>query len=158
MDGQYVRRMGLRTRRRLIVGGITAVIVVFAAAVFVFARSPGGSASRGPDRSTSVVYGIFGAFGIAYGTTPRQLLARAGEPDRKSNGCRTYVIRGGTFNGIKLLPQIAGMDAVRYCFFDGVVSIIADHWRPGQKRSPAPGPWTPLLEFGCGGRPCRQTS
>lgn len=157
MDAQYVRRVNLRTSRGVIVGGIAGLIIASTVAVFVLARSSGGNASRSPTRSAKEVYGIFGAFGIAYGTAPSQLLARFGEPDRKSNRCWMYRIRGGAFPGTKLMPEIAGMNAVRYCFFAGVVSMIEDHWRPGQKKSPAPGSWTPPLEFGCGGKPCQQT-
>lgn len=149
--------MSVRARSKLGVAGIAALIIACTVAVFVLARSPGGKASGSPTQSINDVSGIFGAFGIAYGTTRSALAARFGEPDRKRDGCWIYIIRGGTFHEMKLLPQIGSMDAVRYCFFDAVVSLIEDHWRPGQKKSPAPVPWAPPLEFGCGGKPCQQT-
>ena len=100
------------------------------------------------------VYGTFGAFGVADGARGSQVLRRFGAPDQKRNSCWIYRIRGGMFHGIKIIPQIAGMDAVRYCFYDGVVAIIEDHWRPGTY-NPQLGPWTAPVTYGCGDGPCK---
>jgi hypothetical protein len=151
--------VGVRAKGKLAIGAVAALSVAGAVAALTATHSGmshhGGGRSHTRPQSSKEVYGIFGAFGISYGTRPRQLLARLGAPDRKRAGCWIYRIRGGTFHGFKLIPEIARMDTVRYCFFSGVVSIIEDHWRPAHPGSPDPQPWIAPLEFGCGGRPCK---
>jgi hypothetical protein len=141
--------MGARAKRRLVIGTVATLIAVGAVVVFVIASS--GSSSR--SGSSKEVYGTFGTFGVAYGIRGSQLLKRFGEPDQKRNGCWIYRIRGTVFHGIKINPQTAGMDAVRYCFYVGVVATIQDHWRPGMHM---PEPWTAPVTFGCGGGPCKR--
>ena len=100
------------------------------------------------------VYGTFGAFGVAYGAHGKQLLARFGTPDQKRNGCWMYRVSGDAFHGIKLNPQTAGMDAVRYCFYSGVVALIENHWPSGIRNQLPSGKWMAPLTYGCGGGPC----
>ena len=148
---------GRRARRKLGFAAIAAMIIVGAAIMAV--ALPGRSSRSGShNQSSKEVFGTFGAFGVAYGTHGTQLLARFGAPDQKRNGCWIYRIHGTTFRGIKLIPQIVGMDAVRYCFFSGVVATIEDHWRPGMQKSPEPGPWTAPVTYGCGGKSCQRLS
>ena len=145
--------MGPRARRRLVIGGIAALTIIGGITALLVTRSGSPNRSGNEKQTPTEVYGTFGAFGVSYGKTARDLVAQLGVPDRKRHGCWTYRINGGSFNGIKLLPQIAGMDAVRYCFYSGVVATIEDHWRPGTG-DPSPNPWIPPLQFGCGGQPC----
>lgn len=130
---------------------LAVVIAAGAVGAFFATRSGGPSPSRNRSPAQKEVYGTFGAFGVSYGTSARQLFARLGAPDQKQGSCWMYRIRGGRFNGIKLLPQIAGMDAVRYCFYSGVIATIEDHWHPPHPVGKA---WLPPLTFGCGGGPC----
>jgi hypothetical protein len=150
--------MGARAKRRLAIGAVATLVTVGAVVALVVAWS--GSSSRGSQTQTAKqtskeVFGTFGTFGVAYGVRGSQLLRRFGPPDQKRDGCWIYRIRGGAFHGIKLIPQIAGMDAVKYCFYSGVVAIIKDHWRPGIHNSPEPEPWTAPVTFGCAGKPCQ---
>lgn len=147
--------MRARAKRRLAIGTVAAVIIVGAVVVFVVAWS-GSSGRNGSQSQTSKeVFGTFGAFGISSGMHGRELAARLGEPDQKRNSCWIYRIHGKSFHGIKIVPQTAGMDAVRYCFFSGVVAIIEDHWRKVNGKDPYPEPWTAPITFGCGSRPCQ---
>jgi hypothetical protein len=135
--------------------GASAALLIAATVTATVLVTGSGKASKSARRQSSkVLYGTFGAFGISDGATGRQLLARFGSPDRKRNGCWIYRIRGGVFHGINVLPQIGGVDAVRYCFYSGVVSVIEDHYRAGSHENPFPQPWIPPLEFGCGGKQC----
>jgi hypothetical protein len=153
--------MGARAKRRLAIGTVATLVSVGAVAVLVIAwsgsSSRSGSQSQTSKQTSKEVYGTFGTFGtfgVVYGVHGSQLLARFGAPDQKRHGCWMYRIRGEAFHGIKLIPQIAGMDAVRYCFYNGVVAIIKDHWRPGTY-NPQLGPWTAPVTYGCGGGPCK---
>lgn len=144
--------MGPRARRRLTIG-VVALLVLAGAITAVLITGSGGPSRSTPSRtSPKVVYGTFGAFGISYGWRPQQVLTLLGAPDQKAGGCWIYRIRGATFHGNKILPQIAGMDAVRYCFSEGVVQTIEDHWV--NARGPFGKPWVPPTTWGCGGGPC----
>lgn len=144
--------MGPRARRRLTIGAGAVAIAAGAVTALLVTGSGGSSPSRSTSQTPKEVYGTFGAFGISYGTTARQLLARLGAPDQEAGGCWIYRIRGATFHGNKILPQIAGMQAVRYCFSFGVVQTIEDQWRGPH---PFGKPWVPPTTWGCGGGPCR---
>jgi hypothetical protein len=150
--------MRARAKRRLALGTVAGLVTVGAVAVLVIAwpgsSSRSGSQSKTSKQTSKEVYGTFGTFGVAYGVHGSQLLEEFGAPDQKRGGCWIYRIRGGEFHGIKLIPQIAGMDAVRYCFYIGVVAMIEDHWRPGTY-NPQLGPWTAPVTYGCGGGPCK---
>jgi hypothetical protein len=141
-----------RAKRSLALVAIPVLGIV--GAVVVFAVASSRSSGRGGSTSFKEVYGTFGAFGVAYGARESQLLTRFGSPDQKRNGCWIYRIRNGEFHGIKLIPQIAGMDTVRYCFYTGVVAVIEDHWRPGTYNAQQ-GPWLAPVTWGCGNGPCR---
>lgn len=141
--------MGARARRRLAIAGIAALIVASAVTALVITQS-GSHASK-------EVFGTFGAFGVTDGMRSAEVLARFGAPDQKRSGCWIYRIREGTFHGIKLLPQVAGIDAVRYCFYGGVVTVIEDHWRLVNGISAFGQPWIAPLTFGCGGKPCQRS-
>lgn len=152
--------MSTRAKRRLALGTVAALVTIGAVAVLVIAwpgsSSRSGSNSQTSEQTSKEVYGTFGAFRVAYGVRGSRLLKGFGAPDAKRGGCWIYRIRGGaSFHGVKLIPQIAGMDAVRYCFFSGVVAMIEDHWRPGMHNSPDPEPWTAPVTFGCAGKPCQ---
>jgi hypothetical protein len=151
--------MGARAKRRLAIGTVATLVTVGAVIVFVIARSGSsshsGSRSHNSEQTSKEVYGTFGTFGVAYGVHGSQLRRRFGAPDQKRGGCWIYHIRAGAFHGIKLIPQIAGMDAVRYCFYSGVITTIEDHWRPGMHSSPQPESWTAPVTYGCGGGPCK---
>jgi hypothetical protein len=144
-----------RAKRRLALVAVTASIVVGAAVVFAIATFGTSSRSGSQTQSTKPVYGTFGAFGIAYGVRGSRLLTRFGRPDRKRNGCWIYRIHGDAFRGIELNAQTAGMDAVRYCFFSGVVATIENHWPPGVRNTKPSGEWLAPLTYGCGGGPCK---
>ena len=141
--------MGPRARRRLVVAGIAALIVAGGATAYAVTCSGGGGTDP-----TKEVYGTFGAFGVDSGSTPAQVRAKLGEPDRKRAGCWIYGVHGTSFHGSPVLPQISGIVAVRYCFLDGVVSVVEDHWRKVKGKDPFPTPWVGPLSFGCGGKPC----
>jgi hypothetical protein len=147
--------MGARAKRRLAIGTVATLVAIGAVVVFLIASSGSSGRNGNQSQTTKEVFGTFGAFGVVYGVRGSQLLKQLGAPDQKRDGCWIYRIRGGAFNGIKLIPQIAGMDAVKYCFFSGVVAFIKDHWRPGMHGSPDPKPWTAPVEYGCGGGPCK---
>jgi hypothetical protein len=145
--------MGARARRRLVIASVAVSVIVGAVVVFVVAWSGSASHDGKESQPSKEVYGTFGAFGVAYGVRPSQLLKRFGAPDQKRNGCWIYRI-GDTFRGIKLNPQTAGMDAVRYCFYSGVLAIIEDHWPPGVRNHLPSGAWYAPMTYGCGGGPC----
>lgn len=147
--------MGPRAKRRLAIATAATLVTVGALAVFLIASSGSSGRNGSQSQTTKEVFGTFGAFGVVYGIRGSQLLKQLGAPDQKRDGCWIYRIRGGVFHGIKLIPQIAGMDAVKYCFFSGVVAFIKDHWRAGMHNSPDPEPWTAPLTFGCAGKPCQ---
>lgn len=74
--------------------------------------------------------------GIAYGTTPKQLLRDLGSPKKKEGDCWLY--RGnvhgeiGTIRGHYSGPYV---DAMKFCFADGpvggkVVMTIVSHYAP----------------------------
>lgn len=151
--------MGARAKRRVAIGTVATLVTVGAVVVLLLAwsgsSSRSGSKSQTSEQTSKEVFGTFGAFGVAYGARGSRLLTRFGAPDQKRGGCWIYRIRGGAFHGIKLIPQIAGIDAVRYCFYSGVVATIEDHWRRGMHNSPDPGPWTAPVTFGCAGKPCQ---
>lgn len=148
--------MGLRAKRRLVVG--TALALTVAAGIVAFAVTRPGSSS--PARSSKLghksaeVFGTFGSFGITYGLTQDELAARVGQPFQKRNGCWTYRVHGGTFAGVSIPSQLGTVDAVRFCFFSGGVATIGDHWRQVNGRDPYGHPWVPPVTFGCGGGPC----
>jgi hypothetical protein len=146
--------MGARARRRLVVGTVATLVTVGAVVVFVIAWAGSSGHSGSESKSSKEVYGTFGAFGVSYGVRGSQLLTRFGPPDQKRGGCWIYRVRGGAFHGIKLIPQIAGIDTVRYCFYSSVVAIIEDHWRPGTYNAQT-GPWTAPVTYGCGDGPCK---
>lgn len=133
-------------------GLVTATTAVGA---LVITRSGTSNRSGSPSLASKEIFGTFGAFGIAYGTRASRLLARFGTPEQRNNGCWIYRVRGGSFRGIKLSAQEAGMDAVRYCFFSGVVAIIENHWPPGVRNNSLSGEWLAPLTYGCGGGPCK---
>lgn len=142
--------MGPRARRRLAAAAVAAVVVAGAA---VYLTQSGGGHKPTPVKE---VYGTFGAFGISDGTTPKQLLAKFGAPDRKHGTCWIYDIHGDTFRGQKLI-QLPYVDGVEYCFYGNVVSDIEDHRTyPASvvKRFGPQKPWSPPLTYGCGGKPC----
>jgi hypothetical protein len=151
--------MGARAKRRLAIGTVATLVTVGAVIVFVIARSGSsshsGSRSHNSEQTSKEVYGTFGTFGVAYGIRGSQLLTRFGAPDQKRNGCWIYRIHGDAFHGIKLNAQTAGMDAVRYCFYSGVVAIIENHWPPGIRNNSQSGAWLAPLTYGCGGGPCK---
>lgn len=148
--------MGPRAKRRLAHIAIAALIIAAGVTAFLLTRSgsssPGRSSKAGP--SSKEVYGTFGAFSIVSGMHANEVTALLGEPDQKRNSCWVYRIHGETFHGIKVIPQIAGMDAVRYCFYAGVVAMIEDHWRNGTY-DPQIGPWQAPVTYGCGNGPCK---
>lgn len=142
--------MGPRARRRLAAAAIALVAVAIGATVYA---TQSGGHSSGPPKE---IYGTFGAFGVSYGTTGKQLLAKFGPPDAKRGGCWIYRIHGDTFRGIKLI-QLPYVDGVRYCFYGKVVSEIEDHRTyPAAvvKRFGPEKPWSPPLTYGCGGKAC----
>ena len=140
--------MGPRARRRLATAsGIVLVAVGAGAAVSVTHSS---THSTGKE-----VYGTFGAFGVSYGWTANHVRAQVGAPSRKRNACWVYDVRNATLGGTKLPAEVGEIDAVRYCFAEGVVSVIEDHWPPG---SGWPHPWNVPVTFGCGGKKCVNTS
>jgi hypothetical protein len=151
--------MRARAKRRLALGTVAGLVTVGAVAVLVIAwpgsSSRSGSQSKTSKQTSKEVYGTFGTFGVAYGVHGSQLLARFGAPDQKRNGCWIYRIYGDAFHGIKLNAQTAGMDAVRYCFYIGVVAIIKNHWPPGIRNNSQSGVWLAPLTYGCGGGPCK---
>ena len=147
--------MGARAKRRLAIGTLAGLVIVGAVVVLVVAWPSGSGRNASRSRSSKEVYGTFGAFGVAYGARGRQLLTRFGRPDRKRNGCWIYRVDGDAFHGIKLNQQTAGMDAVRYCFYSGVVAIIENHWPPGIRNHSPSGKWLVPLTYGCGGGPCK---
>lgn len=128
---------------------IASLLIAGGAVAFVMMSSHSGHAA-------GEVYGTFGSFGIPSGATSKEVLARLGAPDEKRDGCWVYRVNGKTFHGTRILPQIAGIDAVRYCFWStvGVVSNVEDHWRPVNGLNPFAHPWMAPIEFGCGGEPC----
>lgn len=147
--------MGPRNRRRLTTGGIVVgVAAVAVAGLLVFFGRVSQHSRNG--HAVGEVYGTFGSFGIASGSTAKEVLAKLGPPDEKRSGCWIYRVSGPTFHGTKILPQIAGIDAVRYCFGfgNGLVSDVEDHWRPVNGQNPYRYPWMAPMEFGCGGRAC----
>ena len=148
--------MGPRARRRLAYAAIAALVIAAGVAAFLVTRSGSSSPDRPSkaDRSSKEIYGTFGAFNIVSGMHANQVAARLGAPDQTRNSCWIYRIHGETFHGIKIIAQIAGMDAVRYCFYDGVVAIIEDHWRKGTYNTQI-GPWQAPVTYGCGNGPCR---
>ena len=150
--------MGARAKRRLAVGTIAALVIVGAVAVFVIASSGSSRRNGSPTDTAKPVYGTFGAFGITYGARRSQVRARFGAPDQKRNGCWIYHVSADAFHGIKLSPQTTGMDAVRYCFFSGVVAVIENHWPPGIRNHKKGGEWLAPLTYGCGGGPCKLQS
>jgi hypothetical protein len=133
-----------------VAGGIAALAIAAATTAYTLTHSHSGHAA-------GEVYGTFGSFGVPSGSTPKEVLARLGPPDRKRGGCWIYGVSGHTFHGVKILPQIAGIDAVRYCFYGGVVSIVEDHWRKVNGLDPFGEPWVGPMSFGCGGKPCQNT-
>ena len=141
----------------------TAVILAVAIAAGVTAWLLMRSGSSDPSRESTAVQppkaitGTFGSFGIPYGMRGKELAARFGEPDQKRNSCWIYRIRGATFHGIEFVPETAGMDAVRYCFYAGVVAIIEDHWRKVNGTYPSHEPWTAPVTFGCGSSKCHSS-
>jgi len=139
-----------------VTAAVAALVIAAGVAAYVVTHSGSSSPGRASkaSRSSAEVYGTFGAFGVAYGARESQLLTRFGPPDQKRNGCWIYRIRNGEFHGIKLIPQIAGMDTVRYCFYTSVVAVIEDHWRSGTY-NPQQGPWLAPVTWGCGNGPCR---
>ncbi len=146
--------MGPRSKRRLRTGAIVLGVaaVAWAGLLLFFGRANQNSHNG---NTAGEVYGTFGSFGIPSGSTSKEVLARLGPPDQKRGGCWIYRVNGDTFHGTKILPQIAGIDAVRYCFFGGdVVSTVEDHWRPVNGRDPYPHPWMAPMVFGCGGQAC----
>jgi hypothetical protein len=144
MERVSLGRMGPRARRRL--ATVTGVVLLAAAGGVTYWMTHSGGRSH----STKEVYGTFGDFGVSYGTNERQLRAQVGTPDRKRNGCWIYRVRHATLGGSKLPQEVAAIDAVRYCFSEGVVSDIEDHWPPGFGWKT----WNPPITFGCGGKKC----
>jgi hypothetical protein len=142
-------------KRRLAIGAVATLVAAGAVVVFVITWSGSSSRSGRERRTSKEVYGTFGTFSVAYGARGNQLLARFGAPDQKRNGCWIYRIHGDAFHGIKLNPQTAGMDAVKYCFYTGVVAIIKNHWPPGIRNNSPSGAWIEPLTYGCGGGPCK---
>lgn len=135
---------------------VAALVIAAGVAAYVMTHSGSSSPGRASkaSRSSAEVYGTFGAFGVAYGVRSRQLLARFGPPDQRRGGCWIYRISGQTFHGTKLGPQLAGVDAVRYCFYSGVLAIIEDHWRKTNGKYPYREPWAAPITYGCGGHAC----
>jgi hypothetical protein len=129
-----------------VAGAIAAVATAGGAIAYTVVNSHSSHVER-------EVYGTFGSFGVPSGSEPKEVLARLGPPDKKRGGCWIYRVSGHTFHGTKLIPQIAGIDAVRYCFYSGVVAIIEDHWRPGTYNLQQ-GPWQAPVTYGCGDGPC----
>ncbi len=146
--------MGARAKRRLAIGTLVGLVIVGAVVVFVVAWPSSSGRNQSHSQSSKEVYGTFGAFSIVSGMHANEVIARLGEPDQKRNDCWIYRIHGETFHGIKILPQIAGMDAVRYCFYVSVVAMIEDHWRKGTY-NPQIGPWQAPVTYGCGNGPCK---
>ena len=140
--------MGPRAKRRAALAAGIAVLAAGAGIAVYATHLPGASAAK-------EVYGTFGAFGVSYGDTRTQLVARVGRPDRKRNGCWIYDVHDARLGDSTVPAQVGGMDAVRYCFAEGVVSVIEDHWPP---RSGWPHPWIPPVTYGCGGKKCVVTS
>lgn len=63
--------------------------------------------------------------GIPYGTRPQQVLQRLGRPERKEAGCWLYRAHAAKINGVGIDPSV---DAMKFCFADGVVSFIYSHY------------------------------
>jgi hypothetical protein len=140
--------MGPRARRRLVAA--SGVVLLTAAGVAGFFVTHSGSS-----HSVKEVYGTFGTFGVSYGSTGKQVVARVGTPDQKHGSCWIYRVRNATLGSVTLPQQVAEIDAVRYCFAEGIVSVIEDHWPSG---SGWPHPWDPPVTYGCGGKKCVNTS
>jgi hypothetical protein len=136
----------------------SSVVILAAGGVTAFLVTRSGSS-----HSSKEVYGTFGTFDVSYGSTEKQVLAKVGAPGQKRNGCWIYRIRNATLGGVKLPQEVAEMDAVRYCFAAGVVSVIEDHYPPGSNAAPTNlgghgSDWFVPITFGCGGKRCVNTS
>jgi hypothetical protein len=88
-----------------VTAAIASLLIAGGAVAFVMMSSHSGHAA-------GEVYGTFGSFGIPSGATSKEVLARLGAPDEKRDGCWVYRVNGKTFHGTRILPQIAGIDAV----------------------------------------------
>lgn len=150
--------MGAGLKRRLAISAVVVLVIAAAITGLVLATSGSSSSSQSTTQTSKEVYGVFGAFGITDGMRESQVLARLGPPDHKRNGCLVYRVHGQTFHGFNLHPQLTGVDAVRYCIYVGVVSVIEDHWHPVNGAPLVGYPWSAPMQYGCGGKPCqRQT-
>lgn len=111
----FISELGPRARRRF-----AWLSVVALAAVGIGAFYAATSVGRNSKQEAIPTMNL----GIPYGTTPRQLLARLGPPDRRRGNCWTYAAHAGSVRSI-----YAGeyTDAVRFCFVAGIVSDIHDH-------------------------------
>ncbi len=77
--------------------------------------------------------------GIVYGATPDQVRRRLASPDEKRAGCWIYDAPRGTVNGI---ATFQGVDGMKYCFLNGVVSDIQWHFETYTwKNQPVPAHW-----------------
>lgn len=130
-DWASLRAHGSRSSQRIAwFGFATTLLMIVVVGVVHFAASRGSSSAG--DRTTKRTSGTtatpglrqFGqmTLGIAYGTSPRQLLREMGAPNRKQDGCWLY--RGsvsgqiGTIRGRYSGPYV---DAVKFCFSAGPV-------------------------------------
>ena len=137
--------MGPRARRRLAwLVGIGVCVIAVGGVIYHLSDSAGHPHPSNQQETIGRMN-----LGIPYGASPTQVLRRLGEPTKKHAGCWVYGAHAGAVQGI-----FAGkwIDAVKFCFVEGVASDIRDHEVPhivhgpcGCRNIRAPAAWiTPL--------------
>jgi hypothetical protein len=132
-----VRALGPNaTNRRAWLAGIAGGLLVLAGVIH-YATGFGNSATKHRQASLTAYSSVqqqrlrYGEMnlGIAYGTTPKQVLRQIGSPTKKQANCWLYRgfgnVIGGRYSG-------GGIDAMKFCFSEGgagnrVVTRIFNH-------------------------------